>query len=47
MQEGRSLLAETVIDNIDHKCKHDRCGVMLDLKDHGAHLQECEMPRSL
>jgi len=41
MQVGRSLLAETVIENIEHKCKHGRCEVVLDLKVHGAHVKKC------
>ena len=41
MQGGRSLLAETVIENIEHKCGHEGCEVMLDLKDHEAHVKQC------
>jgi len=41
MQGGRSLLAETVVENLEHKCKYEGCEVMLDLKVHREHLQEC------
>ena len=39
--QGRSLLAETVMENIEHKCNYEGCEVRLDLKDLGAHMKKC------
>jgi hypothetical protein len=41
MFNGKSLLAVTVIENIDHKCKFEGCHELLPLQEYQEHLQCC------
>jgi len=41
MFNGKSLLAVTVLENIDHKCRNDSCGKLLPLEDYKLHLKSC------
>jgi len=41
MFSGKSLLAVTVIENIDHKCKNDECGKEFALPEYENHLNIC------
>ena len=41
MLSGKSLLAVTVIENIEHKCKHDGCEELLTIQAFKMHLELC------
>merc|ERR1719186_2049595 len=42
MFSGKSLLAVTVIDNIEHKCRNEDCGELLPLSEYKIHLKSCQ-----
>ena len=41
MFNNKSLLAVTVIENIEHKCKNESCDKILPLEDYQLHLKSC------
>jgi len=41
MFSGKSLLAVTIIDNIEHKCRNEECGELLPLAEYKIHLKCC------
>jgi len=41
MFSGKSLLAVTVIENIDHSCRYEDCGELLPLAEYQVHLKAC------
>eukprot|EP00092_Neocalanus_flemingeri_P108084 GFUD01138748.1.p1 GENE.GFUD01138748.1~~GFUD01138748.1.p1 ORF type:complete len:330 (+),score=82.64 GFUD01138748.1:13-1002(+) len=41
MSEGKSLLAVTVLENIEHKCRNQQCDQLLPLAEIGAHRKVC------
>jgi len=42
MGPDKSLLAVTIIENIDHECRMDGCEETLSFKDLGNHMRDCE-----
>jgi len=43
MFNGKSLLAQTVIENIEHKCKFVGCEELLGLKEYKIHIKRCQL----
>jgi len=41
MGSGKSLLAVSVIENIEHKCRHEDCVELLPLEEFKVHLKSC------
>eukprot|EP00092_Neocalanus_flemingeri_P035303 GFUD01038412.1.p1 GENE.GFUD01038412.1~~GFUD01038412.1.p1 ORF type:complete len:352 (-),score=86.86 GFUD01038412.1:7-1062(-) len=41
MFSGKSLLAVTVIENIEHECRHEDCEELLPLEEYKLHLKLC------
>jgi len=41
MYDGKSLLAVDVIENIEHKCRNEECGVLFSLAEYKIHTKSC------